>query len=198
MADLLKFNNYYIIRHEILKLNKKLLLLIKRYSFVILMNYAKNIFVILQEAYSINKGKAMKKLLLISISLVVLFSGCADQIVSECDDPIPGLSEAKLNTFTGIQEKLFTPTCALAGCHASISAQAGLVLEKGAAYNNLVNVQGQVFTQFVRVEPGDAANSLLIKVLHGDGVSQMPPGGSIDDAVIDSIAMWIDNGALNN
>ena len=140
----------------------------------------------------------MKKTAIILSAFFVFLAGCADQIVSECDDPIEPTGTEKLNTFSGIQEKLFTPTCALSGCHGTNSARAGLILADGQAYGNLVNQPGQVFTQYERVVPGDSENSLLIKVLRGDGVSQMPPSGKLDDAIIDSVAMWIDNGALNN
>lgn len=130
--------------------------------------------------------------------ILIFLAGCADQIVSECDDPIEPAGTPKLNTFSGIQEKLFTPTCATSGCHGNNATQANLLLATGNAYSNLVNVQGSVYSQFERVVPGDSENSLLIKVLRGDGVGQMPPTGKLDDAVIDSVAMWIDNGALNN
>jgi hypothetical protein len=136
------------------------------------------------------------KVLVLSI-LIIFLAGCADQIVSECDDTQPIAGAPKLNTFKGIQTKLFNTTCALSGCHGSNSAQANLTLTEGSAYSNLVNVQSTLFPQSVRVEPGDAENSLLISVLRGQGL-QMPPSGKLDDAIIDSVAMWINNGALNN
>lgn len=140
----------------------------------------------------------MKRLLLVFTLISIFVSGCADQIVSECDDPVEPSGSPKLNTFSGIQEKLFTTTCALSGCHGDNATQANLLLTAGNAYSNLVNVQGSVYSQYERVVPGDSENSLLIKVLRGDGVAQMPPSGKLDDAVIDSVAIWIDNGALNN
>lgn len=45
------------------------------------------------------------------------------------------------------------------------------------------------------IEPGSAANSQIIKRLHGDGVDVMPPTGKLDDNLIDTIAKWIDEGA---
>ena len=46
------------------------------------------------------------------------------------------------------------------------------------------------------VIPGNAAGSLLAKVLEGrDGAPQMPPGKRVDDAAIDAIKNWINAGA---
>lgn len=139
----------------------------------------------------------MKIKVLILTLAVVLIAGCADQIVSECNDTQPNPGAPKLNTFKGIQTKLFNTTCALSGCHGNNGTQANLLLEEGESYDNLVNVQSSLFPQMVRVEPGDAENSLIINVLRGE-LLQMPPEGKLDDAIIDSIAIWINNGALNN
>lgn len=136
------------------------------------------------------------KALVLSI-FVIFLAGCADQIVSDCDDTQPVAGALKLNTFEGIQTKLFNTTCALSGCHGDNGTQANLLLVEGEAYANLVNVQSYLFPQMVRVEPGDAENSLIIKVLRGE-LLQMPPDSKLDAAIIDSVAMWINNGALNN
>ena len=45
------------------------------------------------------------------------------------------------------------------------------------------------------VKAGDSANSNLIKRLRGQGGEVMPPTGKLDDAVINNIAKWIDEGA---
>ncbi len=86
-----------------------------------------------------------------------------------------------------------------AQCHAATGNQAGLTLESTAAYNNLVNVQSTLFSQFKRVEPGNSANSLIIKILKGEVSPRMPfNGNALPSATIDSIAKWIDLGSLNN
>ena len=58
------------------------------------------------------------------------------------------------------------------------------------------------FRTFVRggdsgtpVQAGNSANSNLIKRLRGVGGDVMPPAGKLDDAVINNIAKWIDEGA---
>ncbi len=45
------------------------------------------------------------------------------------------------------------------------------------------------------VQAGNSANSNLIKRLRGVGGDVMPPSGKLDDAVINNIAKWIDEGA---
>lgn len=141
----------------------------------------------------------MKRVIIfILLSIVLgLTSGCADHIVSQCEECNPIESEPKLNTFSGIQTKLFNTTCALSGCHGENATQANLLLIEGEAYSNLVNQQSFLFPDFTRVTPGDSENSLLIKFLRGE-VVQMPPTGKLSDDIIDSVALWIDNGALNN
>ena len=56
------------------------------------------------------------------------------------DSPTP----TETATFDLIQQKIFTPSCALSGCHASEKdatfIQHGLVLAEGVAYANLVGV----------------------------------------------------------
>ena len=43
-----------------------------------------------------------------------------------------------------------------------------LFLESNVAYNNLVGVQSVLFPQYKRVEAGNSANSLIIKILKGE------------------------------
>jgi mono/diheme cytochrome c family protein len=45
------------------------------------------------------------------------------------------------------------------------------------------------------IQPGNSANSPLIKRLRGDGAEVMPPTGKLDDKLIDIVAKWIDEGA---
>jgi hypothetical protein len=60
-------------------------------------------------------------------------------------------------------------------------------------------VQGFLFPQFKRVVPDSSSKSLLIKILKGEVSPRMPLNGTpLSVAVIDSIAAWINKGALNN
>ena len=103
-----------------------------------------------------------------------------------------------LAKFSDIKAKVFV-NCTGAQCHSSSGNQGNLILESSAAYNNLVCVQSVLFPQFKRVEAGNSANSLLIKILKGEVSPRMPFNGNpLSAAKIDSIAKWIDLGALNN
>ena len=144
------------------------------------------------------KGKTMKniKTVLVSFTFItILLFGCSEESTTE-PTPTTTAPSAKLND---IQSKVFNTSCALSGCHGSANNQANLLLTEGNSFTNLVNVQSFLFPQFTRVQPNNSANSLLIKILKGEVSPRMPLNKApLSAAVIDSIAKWIDNGALNN
>ena len=135
-------------------------------------------------------------LLLIPLALA-LFSGCSSDNPTE-PDPTPNTS-APISKLSDIQAKVFTQNCTSSGCHGNTNNQASLLLTDGSSYANLVSVQSVLYPQFTRVQPGNSTNSLLIKILKGEVSPRMPLNRTpLSAAVIDSIAKWIDNGALNN
>ncbi|HYE57603.1 MAG TPA: hypothetical protein VD948_03815, partial [Rhodothermales bacterium] len=85
-------------------------------------------------------------------------------------------------SFLALQTRLFSTTCATAGCHNTVSRAGGLVLEEGAAYASLVNVRPQNTAAreagYRLVKPGDPEHSFLLhKVemgLESDGHSHGP------------------------
>jgi hypothetical protein len=118
--------------------------------------------------------------------------------------PLPGppLPPSGATTFSQFQAQIFTPSCGVAGCHAAGAAQAGLVLEAGQAYGNLVNVPSTQQPALSRVTPGQPEQSYLIKKLRGDGDiigERMPRGGPfLSQADIDALIAWINAGAPEN
>jgi len=133
------------------------------------------------------------KLTLLAFS-TLLIASCSEHIVSECE-PVDEDEPAMAATFSAINEEVLQTTCALSSCHVNASDPD---LSMSLAYDNLVNKLNNA-KNMNYVEPGDAANSFLIKKLLGEGTTQMPPGGpKLNDEVIDSIKVWIDNGAENN
>jgi hypothetical protein len=144
------------------------------------------------------KGKKMKKIKVLLVLLafsIILFFGCSEESTTE---PKPTVT-APLSKLSDIQDKVFNTNCAVSGCHGATNTQAGLLLTTGNSFSNLVNVQSVLFPQFSRVQPNNSANSLLIKILKGEVSPRMPLNRNpLSNAVIDSIAKWIDNGALNN
>jgi len=137
----------------------------------------------------------MKKKYLIYIMGMLLFTACENLIQGPMDENNNnGPTNMKAN-FSSIQAEVFTPTCAVPQCH---GGSQNPNLSAGQAYNNLVNKASIENPSLLRVKPGDSINSFLMKKLNGDGTSRMPLGGELSQVKIDSIALWINNGALNN
>ena len=136
--------------------------------------------------------------LLLSFSLLLLILiGCTETNISEPEtDPDPSIP---LSKFSSLQEKVFTPRCDKPGCHGNTNNQADLFLEEGQAFQSLVGVPSLLFPGMTRIIPDSSSQSLIIKILKGEVSPRMPlEGGFLSNAVIDTIAKWIDNGALNN
>jgi hypothetical protein len=123
--------------------------------------------------------------------------GCGDEKRLPTD---PGEPASETATFTRVQNEVFTPSCALSGCHlgpASL-AQEGLVLS-GNAYPNIVGVPANQNRSIFRVTPGKLANSYLWrKISPGAGTivgEPMPQTGFISDAQRQLVRDWILLGA---
>ena len=137
----------------------------------------------------------MNKSLLTFSILFIISIGCTETNISE-SEPDPSVPFSK---FSSLQEKVFTPRCDNPGCHGNTNNQADLFLGEGQAFQSLVGVPSLLFPGMTRVIPDSSAESLIIKILKGEVSPRMPlEGGFLSDVVIDSIAKWIDNGALNN
>ncbi len=101
-----------------------------------------------------------------------------------------------------IQANVFAVGCAFSGCH---SGPAGPGLPQGmdlssadASFASLVGVTSVQDAPTLRVAPGDADGSYLVRKLEGTAAAggQMPAGAPpLDQATIDVIRAWIDNGA---
>jgi hypothetical protein len=96
---------------------------------------------------------------------------------------------------------VFTPTCAVSGCHTGAGAPQGLRLDAGVSYALLFDVESTQDGNSKRVDPGNPNDSWLIRKLEGTASvgAQMPLGGTpLAQATIDVIRQWISDGALNN
>lgn len=135
---------------------------------------------------------------------VTLAWGCAD--FESTVDPTGGLPNVLIAnpSFASDIQPIFTKRCAMGGCHSLNSARAEMVLVAGHAYDSLVNKPSFLNPVFDRVEPGDAVNSWLVRMIEDDDVarshySRMPLGGQpLTDNQIGTIVNWIENGALRN
>ncbi len=118
----------------------------------------------------------------------------------------------KKDSWTIIQEKILTPSCALSGCHASATdaayAQHNLVLSASVAFDNLINKPSKNAAAnadgIVRVMPGDYLKSLLYHKVdcqaghHAANYgATMPLNGTwLSLGQIEFIKQWIIKGAV--
>jgi hypothetical protein len=131
------------------------------------------------------------------ISVCVAALGCGDEkrLLTAPEGPV-----SETATFARVQAEVFTPTCALSGCHlgpASL-AQEGLVLSSDVAYDNIVGVRANQNQSTFRVTPGDPANSYLWrKITPGQPIvgDRMPQTGSITETQRQLVTDWILRGA---
>jgi methionine-rich copper-binding protein CopC len=101
-------------------------------------------------------------------------------------------------TFGSIQANVFTPNCAISGCHSGAAAPFGLRLDAGSSYALLVGVPSGEVPGLNRVTPGDPDASYVIHKLEGtqEVGERMPRGGPyLPQATIDVIRQWISDGA---
>jgi hypothetical protein len=117
------------------------------------------------------------------------------------DTPLqPPAPAQKLSTFSAIQSQVFNASgCNASGCHSGNNPASNLDLSVGNAYNNLVEVTSVLVPSKRRVDRNNSSESVLVEILRGTVAPRMPLGGTpLSSATIDSIAKWIDEGALNN
>lgn len=116
-------------------------------------------------------------------------------------------------SFAADIEPIFISRCALSGCHVQPSPNdpsysegaeppAGLVLSRGTAYGNIVDVPSTERPELDRIEPGDPERSYMILKLRGaPGIvgARMPFGGPfLSDAQIQTFVEWVLAGAERN
>ncbi len=131
----------------------------------------------------------------------------ADTVRLRCDpSPVAGCDPLLFfgSTFDRIQRQIFDQSCALSGCHDSQSRAAGLLLESGAAFANLVGVvptnAAALAAGWNRVTPGDPAASLLhrkLMTLPSTAYGARMPRGKprLNHALVTVIERWIEAGA---
>ncbi|MDQ5857407.1 MAG: hypothetical protein M3542_03915 [Acidobacteriota bacterium] len=135
--------------------------------------------------------------LLALLASCALFAGCGDEkrLFTEPDAP-----PSELATFTRVQREVFTPKCALSGCHfgPSSAAQEGLVLTESVAYDTIVMVRSNQNTSLFRVAPFDPANSYLVRKITPGSIivnDRMPQTGELTDAERRLVTDWVARGA---
>ena len=107
------------------------------------------------------------------------------------------------SAYHDIQEYIFDKSCASSACHAAPQNSAGLNLEYGLSYDNLVGIvprnTAAADAGMKLVDPENPENSFLLTKLIGPGPDQgsrMPfGGGMIHNGKIEAIRTWIEAGA---
>lgn len=107
-------------------------------------------------------------------------------------------------TLDRIQKQVFDRSCALSGCHDSQTRMAGLLLEVGASWSNLVGVMptNSVAADlgWQRVTPADGAASFLLRKVSGDlgaGLGERMPyrRKALSSRLVEILRLWIEAGA---
>ncbi len=105
-------------------------------------------------------------------------------------------------TLDALQASVFTPNCAVAGCHtgpAGGNLPGGMDLSTAdASFTSLVGVASLQQPTLLRVAAGDPDSSYLVQKIEGTAASgaRMPLGGdALAQALINDIRQWIADGA---
>ncbi len=97
-------------------------------------------------------------------------------------------------------QPIFDTNCI--SCHNTANSQyyGYLDLSTGYAYSSLVAVVSNGYSPNLRVSSGDAENSVLWQKVNNSQLfgSNMPLGGTITNAEIETIKVWINEGAIEN
>ncbi len=104
-------------------------------------------------------------------------------------------------TFRRVQQEIFTPSCALSGCHDDFRRESQLSLSAAQSYAAIVNVPS-VELRLARIAPNDPERSYLyLKVKGGPGIvgDRMPLASpALTPAQQQLIRDWIRRGAPND
>jgi hypothetical protein len=135
----------------------------------------------------------------------------ADRLTLICD-PAPSGCDPRAfftSTFDRIQTQIFDQSCAIGGCHDSQTIRGELLLERGAAYENLVGrtpangdaaAAGWHRVTQIDATHGDPTTSYLVRKVTGDlggGLGKRMPFNKpkLDEALVDVIRRWVEAGA---
>ena len=146
----------------------------------------------------IDKQMRLSCIFLLLAALLAAMACGGGTVKSSTPDTMPTPSGAALSKDV---QPIFNTSCVV--CHQG-AGQAGLTLEPGKSYSNLVNVPSTE-SPLKRVVPGASDQSYLLAKLSGTQVqvggsgAQMPFGAPpLSQAQISVIQQWIQLGAPNN
>jgi hypothetical protein len=128
------------------------------------------------------------------VALGLALAGCSDG-----DGPGGMTQNSGTVTLSTVQAAIFSPSCAVSGCHLGPGAPFGLDLSQGQTLGNVRDVPSAELPAYDRVEPGNADDSYLyMKVTADPRISgdPMPAQGSpLTAGQLDLLRQWIEQGA---
>ncbi len=139
------------------------------------------------------RTKAKLLCLLPATAVAVALAGCVDTRGTQ------SVVQTGPTTLQAVQVSVFTPRCAVSGCHVD-GAPFGLDMRNGATAGNTIMVQSSEIPSLNRVTPFDATNSYLYMKVSGDPriVGDPMPAFAppLPPQEVQLIADWINAGAL--
>lgn len=131
---------------------------------------------------------------------LLLLAACGElkDLPTDPGDPDPIDQSA---TLTRVQTEVFTPTCAVLGCHDAFGNQSQLNLTRGTSHGQIVGRPSVQASNLNRVQPGQPDLSYLYRKILGTGITgdRMPQGGQpLSDAQKNLVRDWIRRGAPND
>ncbi len=149
------------------------------------------------------------KFIVATACIIAIFS--LSFLIPSCKKNSSTNDAAQKSSWSIIQEKILTPSCALSGCHASATdatyAQHNLILTAADAFDNLINKPSKNTAAnadgITRVKPGDYLKSLLYHKVdcqpghHAANYGATMPmnGNYLSVGQIEFIKQWIIKGA---
>jgi hypothetical protein len=153
-----------------------------------------------------------------SVRLVAFSTAIAGRVRADVDhlkltcNPAPAGCDARAfftSTFDRIQTQIFDQSCAVGGCHDSQTTRGELLLERGAAYDNLVGrtpsnadaaAAGWQRVTVLDASHGDPSTSYLVRKLSGElapGLGKRMPFNrpKLDDRLVEVVRRWVAAGA---
>jgi hypothetical protein len=129
----------------------------------------------------------------LAVIAAALAAGCTEKLVQPPPpDPVLGVPDSV--------QAVFAANCAFDGCHGGATPQQGLDLASArASWLSIVGVPSNQRSQFLRIAPGDSANSYVVMKLRNDarkGGQPMPLGDyPMEASLTMTIAAWAAQGA---
>lgn len=137
-----------------------------------------------------------------TVLLAVLIAACeagSGEGLDSNGNPVNTPSIPLADNIASIQANIFTPNCALSGCHSGAAPQQGLLLGPTASFSNIVSQPSTEVPTLNLIEPGNPDNSYLIRKVEGTAsVGQQMPRNlpPLSNEKLQALRSWVSNGAL--